>query len=208
MSSSSIDLKSLPPWDYEQWTTSEPKETNSLKEKLLLGSLELIRDEPDNEDACREIVEQSLESRLFEIAFEAIRTFSQSSAFDLCVSITAIFKEMRYWKHLSEEFIDYCEKRVLKVPECRSGMGFGGHFCDQRSRTLGYLGRYRFFTSNAEMAINLWDASDDRQDVDEVIAEMCEMIAKKSPQYLETSLNINQYDESQKYKSKNHGNFK
>jgi hypothetical protein len=177
---SSIELTSLPHWDYEQWTTPEPQATNSLKEKLLLGSLELIRGELNNGEACHEIVEQSLESRLFEISFEAIRTFSQRSDFYLCLSIKAIFEEMRYWKHLSGEFIHYCEERVLNSD--------GGETHGFRSRTLGYLGRYHFFIGNTEAAIHLWEAADAREEVDEVIAEMCEMIAERSPQNLEASL--------------------
>ncbi len=178
-----MDLKSLPPWNYEEWTTTEPKQTNSLKERLLLGSLDLIKAEPDNEEACREIVEQALEAGLFDIAFEAVRTFSKKSRYDFFASITDIFEEMSYWKHCSGEFVDYCEQRVLQL-------SVGDDYYDQRarSRSLGYLGRYRFFTGRAESAISLWDSADDRETVDEVIAEMCETIAERSPQYLEASL--------------------
>lgn len=67
MSSSpnTTNLKSLPSWDYKKWTHTEPQETNSLKEKLLIRSLNLIRDDADNETVCYEIVEQALKAKLF-----------------------------------------------------------------------------------------------------------------------------------------------
>ena len=187
-SESTTKIRSLPTWDYENWTRTEKHQTNSLKSKLLLDSLELIKDEINNGEACRKVVEQALKAKLFNIAIKAIYTFSPDSDFNLCVSISDIFKDMSYWKHLTADFISYAEQCILEAPECRSGIGFGGHFCDQRSRSLGYLGRYRFFTGNLELAISFWEAADDRIDIDEIIAEMCETIAKKSPQNLEVAL--------------------
>ncbi len=196
----SINLKSLPSWNYEEWTKTEPKQTNSLKEKLLLRSLELIRSETDNEEACREIVDKALDARLFDIAFEAVRSFSKRSEYYLCVSINAVFEEMGYWKHLSEEFVDYCEQRILKMPV--EDLSF-----EQRSQSLGYLGRYRFFTGRPESAISLWSAADNSQDVDEVIAEMCETIAELSPEYVEAALILVDLMKTNKIKAKTMANL-
>jgi len=198
-----INIKSLPSWDYEKWThTEEPKQTNSLKEKLLMESLNLIKDDTDNETVCHEIVEQALKAKLFKIAFKAIYTFSSNSTRFFLASITDIFKGMHYWKHFSEEFIDYCEKSVTEAFECKSNWGSGGYFPDLRSRALGYLGRYQFFIGRPEYAVKLWEIADDRRAIDEVIAEMCETIAKKSPQNLEASLILLEMIQIKKIKAK------
>ena len=186
----SINIKSLPPWDYEKWTYTEPQQTNYLKKKLLMDSLDLIKEETDNEIVCYEILKQALDARLFDIVFQAVYSFSPSSKRCFLASITDIVKEMRYWKHFSEEFVDYCEKRALQSSECQSNWGYDGYRPDLRSRTLGYLGRYHFFNRRPEYAIKLWDEADDPIAIDEVISDMCETIAKQSPQDLEAFLTL------------------
>jgi hypothetical protein len=187
---SASHLPALTPaaWDYGSWSGSEPKQSNALKERLLRGSLEMIRGKADNEGVCREVVEQALEAKLFEVAREAIRTFSDDSAFDLCVSISEYLEPMRYWAHADESFIRYCEERVLGAAECRSAIGWGDHFCDQRSRALGILGRFRFFAGRADRALDLWEEAGDAQDVDEVIAKMCREIVEHAPDRLEAAV--------------------
>jgi hypothetical protein len=175
-------------WDYGRWAGSEPKRASALKERLLRGSLEMVRGRPGNEDVCREVVEQALEARLFEVAREAVRTFSDDAGFHLCVSISKLLEPMRYWAHLDEPFVRYCEERALGAAECRSAIGWGGHYCDQRSRALGFLGRFRFFTGRADRALDLWDGAGDARDVDEVIARMCGEIVEHAPDRLDAAL--------------------
>ncbi len=179
-STTRTQIMALPAWNYDSWTRAVPKRTDSLKEQLLRQSLEMVTDYAGNEDVCRKVLEQALDAHLFDIAFEALRTFSPDSAFDLCISIGKLYGEMKYWRHITPSLTAYCEDRVLKARECRSGLGWGGHFCDQRSRALGLLGRYRFFTGDPASALRLWDAATDRQDVEEVLAEMCDTIARNS----------------------------
>lgn len=201
-SANTINIKSLPSWDYEQWTHTEPPQTNSLKEKLLIRSLDLIRDDADNETICYEIVEQALKAKLFNIVFEAIHTFSPKYSRGFLESIADIFERMEYWNHISEEFISYSEKSVLEASPCKSRWTNQYGCQDQRSRTLGYLGRYHFFTGKPEYAIKLWEAADDRIAIDIIIGDICETIAKKSPQNLESSLVILDMIQTKKIKAK------
>lgn len=67
---------------------------------------------------------------------------------------------------------------MLQARECRSGLGFNSHFQDQRSAALGNLGRYHFVAGRITQAVALWDSATDSIDVDEVIGDMCESIAR------------------------------
>ena len=52
-----------------------------------------------------------------------------------------------------------------------------------------------------EYAMKLWEAADDRRAIDMVIADMCETIAKKSSQNLESSLVILDMIQTKKIKA-------
>ncbi len=67
---------------------------------------------------------------------------------------------------------------------------WGDHVSDQRSVALGLLGRYRFFTGQPNLALKLWNAADDRIDVDGVIAEMCEEIVERESDHMNAALNL------------------
>jgi hypothetical protein len=193
-------------WKTDGWGESvEAPVEGSRKEQLLRQSLDLVRGENGNESAVREVIEKALESRLYQLAFEAMQAFGPDSAFDLCVCVTDIF-EIKYWRFIPSalpiSLSEYCEKRVLATTECRSGFGFGDHFTDQRSRALGYLGRYRFFKGNIPRALELWDAADDPIDVDEIIGEMCELIAEHSSKKFDYALSLANYIVTKNTKAK------
>lgn len=177
-------------WGYQKWFKARKAKSNPLKEKLLRKSIEIIDGEPDNEGACREVIEQALEAGLFEVAFGAVRVFSKDSGFDMCVSVSGIFKDMAHWEYMTDEFVGLCEKRVLGAKECRSGFGFNNHFCDQRSTALGWIGKYYFFNGKVSKAMELWASAADKQDVDEVIQKACEIIAENSKSNIEIALSL------------------
>lgn len=87
MNRSKTAIMQLPPvvWKTDTWTTPEPPGQSSLKEQLLYQSLQLIKDERENEEAIREIIEQALEHRLYNVAFQAVKYFASDSAFHMCV---------------------------------------------------------------------------------------------------------------------------
>lgn len=91
---------------------------------------------------------------------------------------------------------------MLNAPECRSALGWGDHFTDQRSYALGVLGKYEFFRGNLRRALELWDAADDAMDVDEVIAEMCELIAEHSAERFNTAMSLADYVVTKTVKAK------
>lgn len=93
-----------------QWTTWEQQKTekkNALKQRLLLGSLELVKGDTDNEDACREVVEQALEARMYSVAFEALHAFSNEAAFSMCISIGKLFEDIGNWTVIPKEVVAY-----------------------------------------------------------------------------------------------------
>jgi hypothetical protein len=147
--------------------TGRPKE-GFAKAELLRRSLALVRGQRDNEAACRKVVEAALKARLLDVAAEAIRTFSEAAAFDLCVTVGRLLEDFGRRRPLEEGLVAYCERRVLDCTTCRSGFGFNGHFIDQRSRALGLLGGYRLIHGDSGRAAALWLAADDPRDVDEV----------------------------------------
>ncbi|MBX9685417.1 MAG: hypothetical protein K2X27_01870 [Candidatus Obscuribacterales bacterium] len=188
-------------WKVDDWTPVDPPIMGSNKELLLRQSLELIKGTSGNEQAVREIIENALEQRLYNIAFEAVEAFGSDSSFDMCVCIGDIF-ELKYWKYIPKTLLSYCERRVINSGECRSGLGFANHFADQRSRALGTLGRYNFFNGKIERALELWDAADDQIDVDDIIGEMCELIAKNDRQHLAFAISLTNYVITKNIKAK------
>jgi hypothetical protein len=178
-------------WRVNSWSKAKArKKINPGKQELLRRSLDLVRGQSSNEQACRKVIETALEFGLFDIVAEAMRTFAPESAFDLCVAVQKVFKEVGHWPSFDEPFVEYCEKRVLAARKCPAGMYMGDYPPDQRSEALGLLGRYRFFTGDSQRAISLWTAAGEPRDVDKVIAEMCETIVKRDKEYLEAALKL------------------
>lgn len=167
-----------PNWSTDDWCDEAPEPAqNPVKQALLRQSLAIIKNQSNNENAVREIFEAAIQQHFYDIAFEALEYFSGDSAFNLCVCIGKALHP-RYWKYLPPKVISYCEMRVLQAAESRSSLGFGGHFQEQRSAALGALGRYHFVAGRITHAMELWDSATDAVDVDEVIGEMCESIAR------------------------------
>ncbi len=185
-------FKQVPYWDYENWSDSDfvSESKNPTKERLLKKSLELLKGVSGNETACREVFETALKFHLYEIAYEALQAFSPDSDFHLCVSISKVFEEMNLWRHIPITVVDYTKKRVLKSADCHSGMWFGDFRPEQRSKALGNLGRYYFFNNQPSEAFKLWDIANERRNVDEIIGEMCETIAKFSFKHLNIALEL------------------
>jgi hypothetical protein len=181
---------SFPKWRWDAWTEPEPKRTDSIKEKLLRASLDLVRGKSKNEEVCREVVERALEAGLFDIVFDAMQTFSPYSGIWLCFAIEDLYIPMQYWKHFTEEFTRDCEQRVLRIQLSRTGLRWGDHVADQRSVALGLLARYRFFKGQPNLALKLWNAADDQMDVDGVIAGMCEEIVERDSDHMDAALNL------------------
>lgn len=185
-------------WKVNSWSKAKAKKKiNPGKEELLRRSLDLVRGQSRNEEACRKVVETALESGLFDIVVEAMRTFSSDSAFHLCVAVQKIFKEVGHWPNFDEPFVAHCEQRVLAARKCPAGMYIGDYPSDQRSEALGLLGRYRFFTGEPQRAISIWTAAGEPRDVDKVIADMCETIVKRDKEYLEVALKLADLIETQ-----------
>ena len=178
-------------WNVNSWTKAKPKKKiNPGREDLLRRSLDLVRGQSKNEEACRKVVETALEFGLFDVVEEGMRTFSADAAFHLCVAVQRVFKDIEHWSHFDDTLAEYCEQRVLAARKCPAGMYIGDYPPDQRSEALGLLGRYRFFTGNPQQAITIWTAAGEPRDVDKVIADMCETIAKRDNDYLEVALKL------------------
>ena len=61
-----------------------------------------------------------------ELAKEAIRCYSSDSNYYVCLSNGRIF-ELEHRPSLDQEFVQYCEKRLLVAEKCNPGMYMGDH---------------------------------------------------------------------------------
>ncbi len=171
-------------WDIESWY--EPSffneqvgkritnpEKRSAKEMLLRRSLELIRRKSENGSVCGEIFFKAFRAGLFDLAQEAFLTFSDETELELYQACSAFFEYVAVYRHTDAEFASICERRVQGAPE--------GGWDEYRSRALGHLGQYYFFTGNPRKAAALWNSANHRIEVDQVIVGMCEIIVEKAP---------------------------
>ncbi len=175
-----IQLCSGIEWPFSQWEKEKPTKGTVSQAKLALitKSLELIRGQNGNEDACRKIVEAALDAGLHDLAFAAMRAFGPDAAFNLCVCVKQIVQPIGNWRLFDDGFVSFAEKRVLNAKECKSGMYMGDFQPDQRSEALGSLGRYRFLHGDVRSSIRLWEAAGEQRNVDEALAEISNTIAK------------------------------
>lgn len=168
---------------------SKKEHTLSKKEQLLRRSLEFVKGEPDNEDAVFKVFDSAMDSGNDELAKEAIRCYSSDSNYYLCLSIGRIF-ELEHWPSLDQEFVQYCEKRLLAAEKCNPGMYMGDHQPELRSEALGNMGLYWLLRGDQEHAFELWERADDAYEIDEAIAEIAPKLVEKDKRLADGALEM------------------
>ena len=174
-------------YDYEFSDFDEDTPVNLCRNALLRQSLDLVRDEPQNEQVVHEIVRKSLEAGEHGLVIEALKMFSPNSNYFLCLSIAETFHP-KHWLYFWEDIAISCEKNLLQIHECRSTFYLGDHCPDQRSSALGYLGLYFLTCGNQQKAFHLWQAADDAYDVDEAIADVAIALVLANSEQFETAM--------------------
>jgi hypothetical protein len=175
-------------WRFERWGTGPDSSPSTAREQLLRRSLEIASGQPNNGSAVREIVDKAAEAGMYQLAMEAVTAFSSDASWDFYIAIQSLLRKPHVWRHLSQQFIGYCEERTLGGVYTRSSVGFNNHFADERSVALGRLGQYQFFMGRPERSIDLWSRADDPYDIDEVIEEMCELIGEHDPKHIDAAI--------------------
>lgn len=161
----------------------------SKKEQLLRRSLDFVKGEPDNEDAVFKVFDSAIDSGNDELAKDAIRCYSSDSNYYLCLSIGRIF-ELDHWSSLDQEFVQYCEKRLLAAEKCHPGMYMGDHQPELRSEALGNMGLYWLLRGDQEHAFELWERADDAYEIDEAIAEIAPKLVEKDKRLADGALEM------------------
>ena len=183
---------SAAPWKLNNWASPAETRSSSAKEALLLKSLEIARRASQNGNALETIVEKAVVSGLFGIATRAVLAIGQTDWEHFYSAASALLREPGAWTAVGRDFVDACEARARSGPAQRWNVGFGDpvHFPDGRSVCLARVGEYHYFQGATQRAAKAWELAGDRVDVDEVIEEMCDLIAEHEPDSLPRAIEL------------------
>jgi len=176
----------------------------SRKETLLRKSLDLVRSEADNGDAIVKIIRKALPEQLYDLAVEAMHAMSKGSdsSDPACDAVEVMFAP-KHWNHISEDFADYCARRVLQSAASSGAfIYFGDHPPEARSSALGYLGLYFLSRGNEVRSRELWSAARDRHLVDTAISETCDFIVEEDESRVDSALALADLIETKNIKAK------